>query len=371
MRSFSRALLPALLASSFLSPPASAVQGISLDGASLATAYKDPNYVPQGTPGLRYGAVSFRYSSIGQVNDGDVQYFTTMFPSNQTDGPFKIRFVSPLNVNDIGDGQTCPFLQWDIDNKMGNNDDGSLDNQQLRQYLQDDCDQRPDPHLFASGAKMGIELLMHSIDGGWLLAIFEQAAPMNGQQYTITLTWSTGEANIGPPYAKILVTKRGDPPGTSTMVDADYLDASYWYGSGDGFDVPFDSLFWQFGCDTTDNINYVDTCWTGLTAEFWLLPANDEDLPEITPLNTFLGFFLSGDNEAAPFLGTYGQMPTGAPPDFYNSGDDTHFIINLADVGYGLTEPQTFISQSWYQDGSLNPNFLMLGAGIQASGQDF
>jgi hypothetical protein len=198
---------------------------------------------------------------------------------------------------------------------------------------------------------------------------------MDGRQYDVTIFWGTGRGGIGSPFAKITVSQRGGATGTTS--DPDYIDASYNYNGGDGFDVPFHNVFWQLGCDTTDT-NYVDTCWTGLTAEFWLDTADDEtvldfgSLTNFGSLNTFMGFFLSssGDN-SAPYLGAYGQQLTGIPPMAYHTGDDTTFLTNAADVGYGLTVPQTYVSLGWAQNGTVNPNFNFLGAGIQAAGQDF
>jgi hypothetical protein len=374
-----KSTLATLLVSSILSTPALAVNGISLDGASMMLSYQDPHAIPVGVPtDARYGGVNFRFSSIGQVNDGWVQYFTTMYPSNQYDGPFKIRFTDTSFHNDncaavpgahLRCDNVCVYLTWDIEHAMGNNDDGSLDLYQLQQYHEARCDLRPDPHLFQSGDKMGIELLLSSLDGGWLDAQWYEVAPMDGGQYDVTIFWGTGRAGIGSPVAKLVVSKRGGETGT--LSDPDYLDASYNYNGGDGFDVPLNNLFWQLGCDTTDT-NYVDTCGTFLTAEFWLDTADDEAVLDFGSLNTFTGFFLSssGDN-SAPYLGAYGQQLTGIPPMSYHTGDDTTFLTNAADVGYGLTVPQTYVSLGWAQNGISNPNYNFLGAGIQAAGQDF
>ncbi len=365
-----KALIAALLGSSILTTPALAVHGVSWDGASMMTAYNDPYAIPIGVPtDVRYGSVNFRFSSVGQVNNGWVQYFTTMYPSDQYDGPFKIRFLPASYYNDdIGPGTECVNLSWDIDNLMGNNADGSLDSGQLQQWQDQHCSDRPDPHLFSSGAKMGLELRLDSVDGGWLVAQWYQVSPMDGGQYNATMFWGTGDA-IGPPFAKLVVSKRGGP--VATLGDPDYIDASYNYvDPNDGFDVQFSNVFWQMGCDTTDT-SYVDTCWTGLTAEFWLDPTTDEGFLDVSPLSTFMGNFVSNIDNSATFLGTFGQFPTLVPPLIYDTGDDTTFVINAADVGYGLTTPQTSISQSWSQDGYSNPNFNFLGAGMQAAGQDF
>lgn len=372
-----KTLAVALLSSAISSSPAlAAVHGISLDGVSKMIAYGDPAGAPPPSSPLddfqlRYGAVNFRYSSTGQVNNGWVTYYTTMYPSDQYNGPFEIRFTNATYENgDIGRGEDCPTLYWDIAYRMGNNPDGSLDNNQLQTWIAEQCSERPDATLYNSGARMGIVFYILDQAGNWFVASFNQVAPMDGAQYNVTFSWFTGDGTYTP-YAKILVSKRNGSAGT--LSDPDYFDSSYNYSDPhDGFTVQFSNLFWQLGCKTTD-AHWADSCWTGLTAEFWLNPADDESILDMSPMATFMGAFLStsGDN-SAPFIGTFGQFPTLSPPEVYNTGNDTEFVVNSADRGYGVTEPQTSVSQAYtFDSADDNPNYVGLGAVIQASGQDF
>lgn len=370
----------AICALSVLTSPA--LCDVFFDGATNIEATQNPYFSPEvdpatGETGARYGIIGLQIQALGQKNDGYITPFVIMFPQDDYSSSIRVRLNESQYDGSYPDGPGwwCPELSWRINTGNGWADDGSLNYAQQKEW-DSDCAMRPDPSLYNSGVKMGLEVSLQDDTNNnvsatnstahWMVAQEDNFVPMDGGKYFVMIFYSTGTL-WNPPWIKFFLIPYGWWSGT--VITPTYVDSSYYYmGIPDGFSVPMTNMLYQLGCETVDTA-WVDSCYSGILGTFYFHPDVYES--EVIPYNARLADFITYDGKSVDYkIGC--TAPLSYPPMLCNQGGLPDYLTNSADIAAGLTTPQLYTVNGWTFPFYLNPSYgEFLGGNLQDAGDNF